>query len=117
MSFKHMSLYYAPALFAYIVSRLFRRGLWSGTREFVTLGAIVLGVLGVLFAPFLHHSADAAIQVLRRLFPVARGLYEDKVANVWCTLSPVLKLKEWPAPHVLKLWYVRCTIALDQMCS
>ena len=29
-----------------------------------------------------------------RLFPVGRGLYEDKVANVWCTLAPVIKLRQ-----------------------
>ncbi|KAJ3202677.1 hypothetical protein HDU67_000362, partial [Dinochytrium kinnereticum] len=32
-------------------------------------------------------------QVLHRVFPLQRGLYEDKVANVWCALSVIVKLK------------------------
>ena len=34
--------------------------------------------------------------VLTRLFPVDRGLFEDKVASVWCALDPVIKLKRHP---------------------
>lgn len=36
------------------------------------------------------------IQVIRRVFPFARGLYEDKVANVWCALNVVIKLRMLP---------------------
>ena len=36
----------------------------------------------------------AAGHVISRQFPFGRGLYEDKVANIWCSLSLVLKLKE-----------------------
>lgn len=32
-------------------------------------------------------------QVIHRIFPVARGLYEDKVANIWCALNVVIKLR------------------------
>jgi hypothetical protein len=32
-------------------------------------------------------------QIVHRLFPVARGLYEDKVANWWCASSLLIK---WP---------------------
>ncbi|KAJ1566580.1 Glucosyltransferase-like protein, partial [Cladochytrium tenue] len=35
-----------------------------------------------------------ALQVLARVFPVQRGLYEDKVANVWCALNVVVKLRQ-----------------------
>ena len=35
------------------------------------------------------------LQVLHRLFPFSRGLYEDKVANVWCTASVIVKLWRW----------------------
>lgn len=41
-----------------------------------------------------------------RIFPFYRGLYEDKVANIWCSLSPVLKLKaHFSIPTILRLWY------------
>jgi len=32
-------------------------------------------------------------QLLYRIFPFSRGLFEDKVANFWCTLNIVVKLK------------------------
>lgn len=42
---------------------------------------------------FMVMSRDA---VVVRLFPVGRGLYEDKVASIWCAVDPVLKMKAWP---------------------
>lgn len=48
--------------------------------------------MSVLFAPWLSKVEDI-LQVLHRIFPVARGLYEDKVANVWCALNVVVKLR------------------------
>merc|ERR1712000_510893 len=32
--------------------------------------------------------------VFQRLFPWSRGIYEDKVANLWCSISPVFKVKQ-----------------------
>jgi hypothetical protein len=44
-------------------------------------------------------------QVLVRVFPVNRGLFEDKVANIWCSVSPLLKLPRLlAAPAILRLW-------------
>lgn len=39
-------------------------------------------------------TAALKLQVLRRIFPLRRGLYEDYVANFWCTSSAVLKWKQ-----------------------
>lgn len=47
----------------------------------------------VLFAPFLT-STSTFLQAIHRIFPFARGLFEDKVANVWCALNVVVKLRE-----------------------
>jgi len=52
------------------------------------LASTVLVCFALLWAPYIH-SLESIFQVLGRLFPVGRGLYEDKVANVWCTISPV----------------------------
>ena len=35
-------------------------------------------------------------QLLHRIFPFARGVFEDKVANFWCALNTVYKLKRLP---------------------
>lgn len=45
-----------------------------------------------------------APQVARRLFPFCRGLFEDKVANLWFCADVVLKLRRRLAvPQLAKL--------------
>jgi len=34
------------------------------------------------------------LQVLRRIFPVQRGLFEDKVSNFWCSFNVIVKVEE-----------------------
>lgn len=43
------------------------------------------------FAPVSYR--ELAQQVLRRLFPFSRGLFEDKVANLWFCSDVLLKLR------------------------
>lgn len=47
-------------------------------------------------APY-YPVIEMIIQVLHRVFPFSRGLFEDKVANVWCALNVAIKLKQYPA--------------------
>lgn len=62
--------------------------------------------------PYLSSPADV-LQVLHRLFPFSRGLYEDKVANFWCTVSVVLKLRQLLSREVLtKLTAVTTLLAV-----
>jgi alpha-1,3-glucosyltransferase len=35
-------------------------------------------------------------QCVHRIFPFARGIFEDKVANVWCVLNVFVKLRAYP---------------------
>lgn len=42
-------------------------------------------------------------QSTHRIFPFARGLFEDKVANVWCALNTVHKLRVYPMPMVQRV--------------
>lgn len=34
------------------------------------------------------------LSVVSRLFPIARGVFEDKVANIWCAINIVYKLRD-----------------------
>ncbi|EFQ35249.1 ALG8 glycosyltransferase family ALG6 [Colletotrichum graminicola] len=40
---------------------------------------------------------EQLVQMVHRIFPFARGLFEDKVANFWCALNVVIKLRKYPA--------------------
>ncbi|CAO3597437.1 unnamed protein product [Absidia cylindrospora] len=91
LAFKQMALYYAPVIFAFLLGRCFteNRGLFL----FIKLGITVIAAFALLFLPWLKDMNEIG-QVVHRIFPVARGLYEDKVANVWCTLNVFLKLRQ-----------------------
>ncbi|CAI9544201.1 unnamed protein product, partial [Staurois parvus] len=49
-------------------------------------------------------------QVLQRLFPVDRGLFEDKVANVWCSLSILFKIKSVLSAETQLKFSFACTL-------
>ncbi|CAI5502577.1 unnamed protein product, partial [Closterium sp. Naga37s-1] len=87
---KHMALYFAPAFFAHLLGRC--RQSPRPALMFLSLAATVLLSFALCWWPFLH-STDATLQVLTRLFPLGRGLYEDHVANFWCATSPLIKWK------------------------
>ncbi|GAA5986966.1 hypothetical protein JCM5350_000925 [Sporobolomyces pararoseus] len=93
LGFKQMALYYAPGVFAYLLGKC----LWLGGREgvnlFLHLGLTVAFSFTLLFLPFLSPFPTALFQSFHRIFPFARGLFEDKVANFWCALNVVIKLR------------------------
>ncbi|KAM5265684.1 dolichyl pyrophosphate Man9GlcNAc2 alpha-1,3-glucosyltransferase isoform 1-T1 [Hipposideros larvatus] len=65
----------------------------------IKLACTVVASFILCWLPFLTER-EQALQVLRRLFPVSRGLFEDKVANVWCSFSVFLKIKDILPHHV-----------------
>lgn len=46
--------------------------------------AQVLATFAACWLPFALAGSEASLAVLRRIFPVQRHIYEDKVANIWC---------------------------------
>ncbi|KAL3220336.1 hypothetical protein MRX96_029904 [Rhipicephalus microplus] len=101
LSLLAMALYYAVPFFCYLLGCCFQReGLGSKLRLFLGLALAVTSTFGACWAPYLG-SPDRALQVVKRLFPLDRGLFEDKVANIWCTLSIVVKLKNLYSPTAL----------------
>ncbi len=135
LGFKQMALYYAPAMFAYLLGAcLFPRikipqllGIAIVTLASfaflllpIFLGALYEARHGIVARPDLvGYAAPLPIftqysfrinykawyypiiqqmaQIIYRVFPFARGLFEDKVANFWCALNVVVKLRQYPA--------------------
>lgn len=102
LSFKQMTLYYAPAVFCYLLGRCFAAEPQAGEKvktkkdvvsRFATLGVTVLVTFGLLWWPFVVYgpaettALDRLTHVLRRIIPLQRGLFEGKVSNLWCVLS------------------------------
>ncbi|KAI9595936.1 glucosyltransferase [Syncephalis fuscata] len=100
LMFKQMALYYSPAIFFFLLGKCFRQP--RGFSLFIQLGLTVAVTFALNLLPFAG-SIDTLRQVFVRLFPVARGLYEDKVANVWCAISIVVKLRDWYSKEQLAM--------------
>lgn len=112
LGFKQMALFYAPAMFAYLlgscvfpqinINRLVQIATYTLSAFAALLAPFVLGVMygstrrdlevekGTatwLSSANLEHPVIAHLsQMVHRVFPFARGLFEDKVANVWCAI-------------------------------
>jgi hypothetical protein len=54
------------------------------------LALAVAATFAVVWAPFLVPPIRA-LEVLQRLAPLRRGLFEDYVGNFWCATSPLIK--------------------------
>lgn len=100
LSFKQMALYYAPAVFAIMLGRcvgLARIGFERGLICFTGIGLATIITFAIVFREWLGDINQIG-QIIHRIFPMARGLFEDKVSNIWC-FATVLPL---PAKYKLR---------------
>ncbi|GAV75662.1 Alg6_Alg8 domain-containing protein [Cephalotus follicularis] len=100
LNHKQMSAYYAPAFFSHLLGKCLRRK--NPLLEVSKLGLVVLATFAVVWWPYLN-STDAILGVLSRLAPFERGIYEDYVANFWCTTSVLIKWKRLFTTQSLRL--------------
>lgn len=95
LNFKQMTLYYAPVFFFALLRKCFTHVASSSIAHFIRLGLTVIATFGLLWSPFcIFHGSnetclEALSQVLYRIFPFNRGIFEDKVANLWYVTSVV----------------------------
>ncbi|KRX98070.1 Dolichyl pyrophosphate Man9GlcNAc2 alpha-1,3-glucosyltransferase [Trichinella pseudospiralis] len=88
-----MELYHAPAIFCYLLGKCLYSPLKKGLIKFFSLAFVVCFTFGLTWYPFITDIEQFGA-VISRIFPFNRGLYEDKVANIWCSLSVFIKWKE-----------------------
>lgn len=102
ISFKQMALYYAPAVFFYLLGQC-----WYPHPNFARFLrvaiAAMLTALAIYGPFFLADGLDGLRQVIVRMFPFDRGLWEDKVANFWCTFNNIYKIRAIYSLDQLKL--------------
>ncbi|KCV68836.1 hypothetical protein H696_04254 [Fonticula alba] len=108
VTFKQMALFYTLPFAGFMIGASWRQahgrpGPFAG--RFLLLAVAALAGLLAPVLPLVLDSmlateakdhlgpAGTALAVLRRVFPVGRGLFEDKVANIWCAVSPAVKLR------------------------
>ncbi|XP_070688600.1 dolichyl pyrophosphate Man9GlcNAc2 alpha-1,3-glucosyltransferase [Pempheris klunzingeri] len=93
LNYKQMELYHALPFFCYLLGKCIKLGpMGRGLLLLVRIASTVLVTFAICWLPFLSDPSQA-LQVVRRIFPVARGLFEDKVANAWCSLNVLIKIR------------------------
>uniref|UniRef100_A0A915DVF3 Alpha-1,3-glucosyltransferase n=1 Tax=Ditylenchus dipsaci TaxID=166011 RepID=A0A915DVF3_9BILA len=118
LNFKQMELYHALPVFVFLLSRsISQKGsIWTRINtsfsNLCKLAVVVLIVFSLLWAPFLFSMNSNGIwldfelmtKVLRRIFPLYRGVFEDKVANFWCCTSVIFKVKNYYSNETLAMF-------------
>ena len=99
LCFKQMALFYALAFFFYLLGICYAKGRRTGTSLLLKIGITVILGFSLVLVPFVlsesaHSPLDNVVQIFRRVFPFHRGLWEDKVANFWCSLNLLVKLRK-----------------------
>ena len=133
LCFKQMALYYAPAIFAYLLGQSLLPK--PNLLRFVAISLVTLFSFALMFLPMIggaffdnSRNGDSTIgtkaapappllsslpfnldanvwyypallqfaQSIHRIFPFARGLFEDKVANLWCAVHTIHKIHTYP---------------------
>ena len=153
LCYKQMALYFAPAIFAYLlgvslVPRLNMRHLGviaviTALTFLVMFSPLLIGALydhqrGIKPGPNFDHSSLPSVfswaldfcnpkswyyalflqlaQCIHRVFPFARGLFEDKVANFWCALNTVHKLHVYPKAMAQRISLLATLILILPAC-
>lgn len=150
LGFKQMALFYAPAIFAYLLGicispkinivRFLAIALTTVAAFVVLLLPFLLGVAYDAHKGFSYDSLDTPFlssgwfttpwntsawyyplvlelaQSVHRIFPFSRGLFEDKVANIWCTIHIVHKLHRYPIELLQRLALVATSVTILPPC-
>ncbi|NXU70599.1 ALG6 glucosyltransferase, partial [Oreotrochilus melanogaster] len=118
LNYKQMELYHSLPFFCYLLGKCFKKGLkGKGLVLLTKLAGTVVASFAVCWLPFCT-DMEQMMQVLRRLFPIERGLHpRDKVANIWCSLSVLIKIKDMVSPQTqLKLSFAVTFLSLLPTC-
>ncbi|KAL8855991.1 MAG: hypothetical protein Q9178_007361 [Gyalolechia marmorata] len=148
LCYKQMALYYAPAIFAYLIGICLIPK--PSVSRFIAIALITIISFAISFAPVLLGSIydqrrgipaltteetplpplltslpvtlnDQAwyfppvlqlTQCIHRIFPFARGLFEDKVANMWCAIHTFHKLHRYPLDQMQRISTVMTLVSI-----
>jgi alpha-1,3-glucosyltransferase len=102
LNFKQMALYYAPVFFFALLRKCLDKATWQqSVCHLSKIGSTVILSFAALWWPFCVYSADSEtctsslLLVLSRQFPFSRGIFEDKVANLWYSASVAVDFRKY----------------------
>ncbi|XP_013195168.2 dolichyl pyrophosphate Man9GlcNAc2 alpha-1,3-glucosyltransferase [Amyelois transitella] len=97
INYKQMELYHSMPFFVYLLRKCFigvppKRRYMYILSKFNKLAIVVVSSFVLIWYPFTG-SWKTVLQVIHRVFPLKRGVFEDKVSNIWCFINVFVKLK------------------------
>ncbi|KAK6459944.1 glucosyltransferase required for N-linked glycosylation pathway [Scheffersomyces coipomensis] len=87
INFKQMGLYYSTFIFVFILSQL------KSIQDLILVGFTVIFTQLIILLPFIR-DPNNILQIVQRVFPFHRGIFEDKVGNFWCTTNVIIKYRD-----------------------
>nr|XP_022905027.1 dolichyl pyrophosphate Man9GlcNAc2 alpha-1,3-glucosyltransferase [Onthophagus taurus] len=114
LNFKQMELYHAFPYFFYLLSQCIPKpnhSILSGVFNLIKIAIAVVLTFVLVWFPFIF-SLNDLFQVIHRLFPLARGVFEDKVSNFWCFLNIFYKLKRFCQAEMVRICTITTLIAV-----
>ena len=114
------------ASFALLFAPLWLGSLYNSYQDPMLLSSLEPPALYLLLGSFvpipldeksaLYGIALQTTQAIHRIFPLARGLFEDKVANVWCAINTVYKLSRFSIQFLSRLSLITTLVAISPSC-
>ncbi|XP_076069370.1 dolichyl pyrophosphate Man9GlcNAc2 alpha-1,3-glucosyltransferase-like isoform X1 [Oratosquilla oratoria] len=109
LNYKQMELYHALPFFFYLLGVCkSQNSLKDSLFKLTAIGLTVLLTFVIIWSPFLMDK-DVVLQVVRRIFPLNRGVFEDKVASIWFSLSVLFRIKNYIPNGNMALGCLLCT--------
>lgn len=113
LNYKQMSLYHSLPFFIYMLSKCLQlkksNQFINGLQRLFSISLTVIVTFGILWFPFLTKKG-VTLQVVNRLFPLTRGIFEDKVSNMWCFINVFYKLNHISDKVILAKTCIACVM-------
>lgn len=94
INFKQMAAYYAFPYVFYCLRHTFKsNSIIKSFLYFIFYIFVFIATLLVIWSPWILTNTHN--DVLKRIFPLWRGIFEDKVATFWCNLNIFLKINKF----------------------
>lgn len=92
ISYKQMLLYFSLPFFFYHLGKCRQVGKLNGLKKLVITSGVVILTFALTWYPVSKNSTQL-FQVIKRIFPISRGVFEDKVSNIWCLVNMFIKFR------------------------
>ncbi|XP_026813958.1 probable dolichyl pyrophosphate Man9GlcNAc2 alpha-1,3-glucosyltransferase [Rhopalosiphum maidis] len=97
LNYKQMELYHALPFFFYYIGFVYemykKHSFITALKTLSILALSVTMAFLLIWLPFISDPKQM-FQIIHRIFPLERGVFEDKVSNVWCLINVLYKLRD-----------------------